>query len=31
MDAFDPKIFKASMGDWIMDNLDHIPVNLGVR
>jgi phytoene dehydrogenase-like protein len=31
MDAYDPNIFKASMGDWIMDHLDDIPVNLGVR
>jgi phytoene dehydrogenase-like protein len=31
MDAFDSNIFKSKMGDWLMDNLDHIPVNLGVR
>jgi phytoene dehydrogenase-like protein len=31
MDAFDPDIFKAKMGDWIMDHLDDIPVNRGVR
>jgi hypothetical protein len=31
MDAFDPNIFKARMGDWLMNNLSNIPVNRGVR
>jgi hypothetical protein len=31
MDVFDPEVFKSKNFDWYVNNIDSIPLNLGVR